>query len=62
MFTLLICVYLIYGQPWSWTPPIEESPATPVQNKVRTRIGELRKRYWAWLRKFLEDFSHASYP
>jgi hypothetical protein len=26
MFALLICLYLIYGQPWSWSPEIPSKP------------------------------------
>jgi hypothetical protein len=60
MFALLICVYLIYGQPWSWSSINSGIPFTG-PDKGRTRVGELRKRYWPSLRKFWEDFFRQSH-
>jgi hypothetical protein len=38
MFALLICVYLIYGQPWSWSPgiPSDTRPAHEPHQNWRT--------------------------
>lgn len=40
MFALLICLYLIYGQPWSWSPGIPRNTRPAQEPHENWRVAQ----------------------